>query len=619
MQAIEETLRKEYPKQRGGIIYHGGEPLFMKEENLERLLALSLELSGKSNLQTNGTLISDKKIELFKKYKTCVGVSVDGYWPANRWRGKTKKNTDLVIENIFKLKKAGVRVAVLITLHKDNAVPAKMKYIEKLILDLAKEGICSKVNLIYHTDPKIEISASQAKLAYLRLANFILDHDLPNILPFQSIIDGLLGKRNECMFQDCDPFCTIATHVTAKGIPILCGRFEHEVLHREVFPAPLRWNILSQTDCKNCRYGGKVCFGGCPAVAQDWDWRNKDRFCEAYYALFEFFEKKLKTLLFSLPLKTDPGFKPFLPGDRRPAGALNGNNALKIFPQEPSKESLVVSSDAPAKIEIPSFPRMVWREGYQNNVQVFQRWADEFNRAELSSVVHKLRDCGLYLVDAEKYQDECLKFNKIGLIFLPIQKVKKTSENSYSLQCVVSYSEEKAQELADCLQSNGINCPAKIGNLLGYPSCCVDFLDKYSKMKDGIDPIFISAKNTKGAAINKRKGLDGKGVIQKGVKAETIFVNVAPELNIILRDFGIKTIPHIPCSFDCEKSQEFSKKFLQFMPSKNSLLKFLAEPMTWDGYKGVAIVDTKWFRGATQSLFHNDNFHNAVNLNVRPK
>jgi uncharacterized protein len=318
IKAIGDLLEREFPKRRGSIILHGGEPLYMKEENLEKLLKLSFELSNRSALQTNGSLVSDKKIELFKKYKTHIGVSIDGYWPANRWRGKTKRNTDLVIENIFKLKKAEVPVAVLFTLHKDNVVPEKIKYVEKLILDLAEKEIYSKINLIYHPDTKIEISIKQAKWAYLRLAEFVLHHNLPRILPFQSIVDGLLGKPNECMFSDCDPFATRAVHVTASGIPTLCGRFDQEIFNQGNLQTPMRWNILRQTDCKGCRYGGTVCFGGCPAVSRDWDWRNKDRFCEAYYALFQFFERKLKALLPSVPLKNDPGFKPFVPGSREP-------------------------------------------------------------------------------------------------------------------------------------------------------------------------------------------------------------------------------------------------------------------------------------------------------------
>jgi len=258
------------------------------------------------------------------------------------------------------------------------------------------------------------------------------------------------------------------------------------------------------------------------------------------------------------------------------------------------------------------FARIAWREGYQLNYQVLQRWAEEFNRAELATVIHKLRDCGMYLIDAAQYQDECLKLNDKGLILVPIQKIKKEDQLYY--QCAVSYSEQKAQELTELLQSDKTNCAVRIGGLLGYPSCCVGFLKKYSTGRIILDPLFLAAKRTKGAVFRKGKGPDGKGIAGK-VPAEIITANIAPEMNILFRNFGIKTIPHMPCSFGCKKSLELSKMFLKFMPSSNSLLRFLAEPVVWDEYKGIALIDSRWFKGATQSIFHDDKIHHIINLN----
>src|SRR5688572_11652323 len=56
----------------------GGEALLIKLPDLERLLAYGLKRFGKNGVQTNGTLITDAHVELFKKYKCHVGVSMDG-------------------------------------------------------------------------------------------------------------------------------------------------------------------------------------------------------------------------------------------------------------------------------------------------------------------------------------------------------------------------------------------------------------------------------------------------------------------------------------------------------------------------------------------------------------
>jgi hypothetical protein len=56
----------------------GGEPLLVPEPVLEELLAFGKERFGTNGIQTNGTLINDRFIELFKKYSVQVGISVDG-------------------------------------------------------------------------------------------------------------------------------------------------------------------------------------------------------------------------------------------------------------------------------------------------------------------------------------------------------------------------------------------------------------------------------------------------------------------------------------------------------------------------------------------------------------
>ena len=67
----------------------GGEPLLVPEHVLEELWAFGLERFGTNGIQTNGTLINDRHIALFKKYKVYVGISVDGPDDLNdvRWAG----------------------------------------------------------------------------------------------------------------------------------------------------------------------------------------------------------------------------------------------------------------------------------------------------------------------------------------------------------------------------------------------------------------------------------------------------------------------------------------------------------------------------------------------------
>ena len=52
----------------------GGEPMVLAFDQFEELLRLAFERWGKSGLQTNCCLITDRHIALFAKYKTQVGI-----------------------------------------------------------------------------------------------------------------------------------------------------------------------------------------------------------------------------------------------------------------------------------------------------------------------------------------------------------------------------------------------------------------------------------------------------------------------------------------------------------------------------------------------------------------
>src|ERR1700751_3059405 len=67
----------------------GGEIMMVDDADLERLMAFGHERHGGSGLQTNGTLVEDRHLELFRKYRVRVGISLDGPGPLNdvRWAG----------------------------------------------------------------------------------------------------------------------------------------------------------------------------------------------------------------------------------------------------------------------------------------------------------------------------------------------------------------------------------------------------------------------------------------------------------------------------------------------------------------------------------------------------
>ena len=305
MAAIEKTVRKLYAERKSSIVLHGGEPLSLERSTLEKLLKLSYELSEQSALQTNGSLIDDEIIALFKQYKTSVGVSIDGYHPANEFRCD-KKMTQRILKNIKRLRDEKINVGLIIVLSKANGVPDRIEYVKKFLKDMNEMQTSAKINICTHSDPKIELSIKEATWAYLQLFDFCIENQI-QAAPFTYIRNLLLGEGSaDCIFgKGCDPYSTPSgVVICSNGRISTCTKFTEERLER-CSPSDWRWDILKETDCKDCKYGGVVCSGGCPAASQWQDFRNKTQWCAMYKALYEKTEQYLRFMYPNKALSID--------------------------------------------------------------------------------------------------------------------------------------------------------------------------------------------------------------------------------------------------------------------------------------------------------------------------
>lgn len=310
--AMMKTARELYEATRDDICLHGGECLLMAKQDLERFLRESYRICGRSSLQTNASLIDDDHIRMFKKYKTSVGVSIDGPWPLNRGRAD-EAGTNFIIANIATLKEAGLYVGPIIVLSKFNATSELRPLLKSFILTLKSMQIeGGRLNFV-ETQPDMELSPEEAKEAYLDLADFMLSEPGLNYQPFRDIIDNLCGfGLGTCIFTQCDFYATQAGKAvmgdgslssclkTAKdGVPFIQAK-ETMTMRYDVLQA------IPKEDggCGGCRYW-RICYGGCPSAAEKDDWRNKSRYCEAFSATYELIEKRLKAMLPNIELITE--------------------------------------------------------------------------------------------------------------------------------------------------------------------------------------------------------------------------------------------------------------------------------------------------------------------------
>jgi uncharacterized protein len=89
MQKMKDAVKAEG----GPFTLFGGEPLLVPEKDLEELWSWGVAQFGRNSIQTNGTLINDEHIRMFKQYKVAVGISLDGPGELNdvRWHGSLEK------------------------------------------------------------------------------------------------------------------------------------------------------------------------------------------------------------------------------------------------------------------------------------------------------------------------------------------------------------------------------------------------------------------------------------------------------------------------------------------------------------------------------------------------
>ena len=324
LDAVLETMEVLYKEEKQNISLHGGEPLAMPIEDIEKLMKKSFELEGRSAIQTSGYLINDEIIALFKKYKTGVGISIDGFYPENKFRGfpgnaeKTKEYTKKVLENIETMCAENVIPGMIVVLHKANGTGKHLERLKDFIRWLSKLGVKSgKLNPCSVDNPskakEMELSQKELSDAWINLAKFTLFEGGLKWDPYTSMLKNLRGTYlGDCIFTQCDFWNTRSARVIlGDGSVSCCARtfnFVGSTFIRSGTPTFERYDALEKTDCADCRFY-PICFGGCPSRGMGGDWRNKDKNCEAIYALYDYLEKHIRAFDPNVVLVMDKNYK----------------------------------------------------------------------------------------------------------------------------------------------------------------------------------------------------------------------------------------------------------------------------------------------------------------------
>lgn len=296
----------------------GGEALLLPLEDLEKFFKVGYELFKHNGIQTNGTLITDSHIELFKKYNVGVGISIDGPEDLNKLREvrkspgnqeETLKSTQIIIDNIVKLVKAGIIPSIIITLHKANGTVKQLPRLKKFIRWLGDIGIKNGNVHVLEVDKTMPdqdinvLSQDENIEAMIDLAKFFGENQDISWMPFSQFRDILIAKDScaTCYWHNCDHMNTQAVYgIDGNGSLSNCGRTAKEGI--DFYKASDRgfqryislYNFEDEHGgCKGCRYW-ITCSGNCPGESINQDFRNKTIHCKTQKALHAFYEDELE-------------------------------------------------------------------------------------------------------------------------------------------------------------------------------------------------------------------------------------------------------------------------------------------------------------------------------------
>jgi uncharacterized protein len=296
----------------GPFAMFGGEPLLVNLKDLEELWSWGCTNFGHNAIQTNGTLITDEHVRLFRQYNVNVGISLDGPGELNdvRWHGtlaKTRESTAKAEQAIRRLCEEGLAPSLIVTLHRGNASAERLPRLYAWMHELESMGIQSvRLHLLESESELVRTKYALSTqdnvtvlLGFLELQKSLsrLKFDL-----FSDMQRMLLGQDQgtSCIWNACDPYTTRAVRgVEGQGQRSNCGRTNKDGIDfgKANTPGFERYIALHETPqehngCAGCRFF-LMCKGQCPGTAIEGDWRNRTEHCEVWKAVYTRLESDL--------------------------------------------------------------------------------------------------------------------------------------------------------------------------------------------------------------------------------------------------------------------------------------------------------------------------------------
>lgn len=244
---------------------------------------------------------------------------------------------------------------------------------------------------------------------------------------------------------------------------------------------------------------------------------------------------------------------------------------------------------------MPEFVRVSWCSEQARTIWEprLRRIGEAWSQIEWRSVAASVRSCALVFVSPRHYVVKANAWIKLGLVTLPLGV--QSPKNHYSISKEPASPGRpflyrtvlgNARSVLDFKDAFDASDDKAIGKLLGFPECCVDFYRKIWVSERLLDTTWPMALGTSQACITD----------------ETVVLSGPIEANILWRWMNVRSVPHLPCSFDCDATVEFGRTLLQLGKDIGCrdeigwIEEILSWPVEWSALHGIAEIKTPVLR-----------------------
>jgi 2-polyprenyl-3-methyl-5-hydroxy-6-metoxy-1,4-benzoquinol methylase len=215
------------------------------------------------------------------------------------------------------------------------------------------------------------------------------------------------------------------------------------------------------------------------------------------------------------------------------------------------------------------------------------------------SVVAGVRSCSLTVLSPKAFVEAAALWAKAGLTGLPlgveglpnkpyVSTPSRPKEGDPIAFRVVVGKPEVTLQFQNAWNSNDHGI---IGALLGYPPCCRDFFENIWVEQCSVDTTWAMAINTPQTEQDER----------------TIRVSGPSLANILWRWMGVRSVPHLPCRFDCAPTIKLGEMFQEvgrdagYFNEMEWAKDVLSWPVEWSALHGIAEVKTPILKVSTRT------------------